>query len=160
MMSFRLTSTVFEESGEMPSRYTCEGANVSPPLEWSGAPEGTRSFLLVMEDPDAPGGVFRHWGVYGIAADRTLLPEGVGHGVKTEPLGHGINDYGHPRYDGPCPPETDSAHRYIFRLAALDIDAPVSVPKEPVADLLERARPHIIGEAVLVGTYASRKDKA
>ena len=159
-MSFRLTSPVFEESGEMPSRYTCEGANVSPPLEWSDAPSGTRSFLLVMEDPDAPDGPFRHWGVYGIAAERTALPEAVGHGVKTETLGHGVNDYGHPRYDGPCPPETDPAHRYVFRLAALDIDAPVPVPKEPVGDLLDRARPHIVGEAVLVATYASRSRAA
>lgn len=154
-MAFVLKSPVFSHGEEMPTRYTGEGENISPPLQWAGAPPRTRSFALIMEDPDAPGGTFRHWSVYNIAPDRTLLPEGVGHGVKTEPLGHGINDYGHPRYDGPQPPEGDDAHRYHFHLLALDVDE-LGVPKEPVADLWDLVRPHVIAEAELIGSYASR----
>lgn len=156
-MAFVLSSLVFKEGEEMPSRYTCEGANVSPPLEWWGAPAETRSFVLIMEDPDAPTGTFYHWGLYDIMRERTLLPEGVGHGVKTEHMGQGVNDFGHPRYDGPCSPEDHGPHRYRFRLAALDVDIPLTVPKELVADLWDAARPHVLAEAVLTGTYVSRK---
>jgi Raf kinase inhibitor-like YbhB/YbcL family protein len=159
-MAFVLKSPAFSYGEEMPTRYTCEGANVSPPLEWSGAPPGTRSFALIMEDLDGPSGPFRHWALYDIMADRTLLPEGVGHGVKTEPLGHGVNDYGHPRYDGPCPPETDDAHRYRFRLAALDLDTPLTLPKEPAADLWDLIRPHILAQAELIGSYTTRHKQA
>jgi Raf kinase inhibitor-like YbhB/YbcL family protein len=155
-MPFVLRSPAFKDGEAIPSRYTCDGANVSPPLEWSGAPAGVRSFLLVMDDPDAPGGTFWHWGLYGIMPERTKLPEGIGHGVKTEPMGHGVNDFGHPRYDGPAPPEGAGPHRYRFRLAALGTEAPVPVPKEPVGDLWEKARPHVLAEAVLTGRYARR----
>lgn len=156
-MAFTLKSPAFSHGEEMPSRYTGEGENVSPPLEWTDPPPQTRSLALIMEDPDAPGGTFRHWAIYNIAADRRLLPEGVGHGVKTEPLGHGINSYGHPRYDGPMPPEADDAHRYHFHLLALDVES-LGVPKEPVADLWDLVRPHVIAEAELIGSYASRHD--
>ncbi len=155
-MAFVLASPAFKEGEEIPSRYTNEGANVSPPLTWSDPPEGTRSFVLIMEDPDAPDGVFRHWGLYDIAGDRRALPEAIGHGVKTEPMGHGVNDFEHPRYDGPAPPEADPAHRYVFRLAALDLDVPTRAPKRLVADIWEAAQPHMLGEATLTGTYASR----
>ncbi len=154
-MTFHLKSPAFSHGEEIPSRYTSEGENVSPPLEWADAPPQTRSFALLMEDPDAPSGMFHHWGLYNLSADRTALPEGVGHGVRTEPLGVCLNDFGHPRYDGPMPPEQDDAHRYHFRLAALDIDA-VGIPKESVADLWGLIGPHIIAEAELVGSYASR----
>ncbi len=158
-MAFELCSPVFRDGDEIPSRYTSEGANVSPPLEWSGAPEGTQSFVLIMEDPDAPGGIFRHWGLYDIEPDRTMLPEGVGHGVKTEPMGHGVNDFEHPRCDGPAPPEEDPAHRYVFRLAALDVPAPTGTAKQLVGNMWEAARKHMLREAVLTGTYVSRNHK-
>ena len=154
-MAFVLKSPAFSFGEEMPTRYTGEGENVSPPLEWTDAPPGTRSFALVMEDPDAPSGTFHHWGIYNIASDRTALPEGIGHGVKTESLGHCLNDFGHARYDGPMPPEGDDEHRYHFRLAALDVDR-LRVPKETVTDLQELIRPHVIAEAELIGSYASR----
>ncbi|HYZ23239.1 MAG TPA: YbhB/YbcL family Raf kinase inhibitor-like protein [Rhodopila sp.] len=154
-MAFMLKSPAFSFSEEMPTRYTGEGENVSPPLEWTDAPPGTRSFALVMEDPDAPSGTFHHWGIYNIASDRTALPEGIGHGVKAESLGHCLNDFGHARYDGPMPPEGDDEHRYHFRLAALDVDR-LRVPKETVTDLQELIRPHVIAEAELIGSYASR----
>jgi Raf kinase inhibitor-like YbhB/YbcL family protein len=156
-MTLVLSSPAFKEGKEIPSRYTCDGANISPPLEWSGAPPETRSFVLIMEDLDAPSRPVRHWGLYDIMPERTMLPEGVGHGVKTEPMGHGINDFGHPRYDGPAPPNAGGPHRYRFRIAALDVVVPVSIPKEPVVDLWEAAQPHIIAEAALLATYAGRK---
>lgn len=154
-MAFTLKSPAFSYGEEMPTRYTCEGENVSPPLEWTGAPPQTRSFALLVEDPDAPNGMFHHWGIYNIAAGRTALPEGVGHGVKTESLGVCVNDFGHTKYDGPMPPEADDAHRYHFRLAALDVDT-LAIPKESAADLWGLVRPHLIAEAELVGSYASR----
>ncbi len=156
-MAFVLSSPAFKDGEEIPSRYTCDGANLSPPVEWSGAPPQTRSYVLIMEDLDAPTRPARHWGLYDIMPERTMLPEGVGHGVKTEPMGHCINDFGHPRYDGPAPPDGDGPHRYLFTIAALDIDVPVPIPKEPINDLWEAARPHIMAEASLLGTYAGRR---
>lgn len=156
-MTFVLKSPVFRDGEEIPSRYTDEGENVSPPLEWSGAPPQTRSFALIMEDPDAQGGTFYHWGLYDIVPARNLLPEGVGHGVKTEDLGQGMNNFGHPRYDGPSPDESDPPHHYRFRLLALDVGVPLTIPKEPVADLWGTVQPHVIAEAVLTGTYVSRQ---
>lgn len=86
---------------------TRDFGNVSPPFAWSGAPEGTRSFALIMEDPDAPTGVFRHWGLYHITGGRTVLPEGVEAGAKTEDLGYCVNDFGELKYAGPMPPAGD-----------------------------------------------------
>jgi Raf kinase inhibitor-like YbhB/YbcL family protein len=106
-----------------------------------------------MEDPDAPAGVFRHWGLYNIAGGRTLLPEGVGHGAKTEDLGQGVNDFGHPRYDGPCPPKGHGTHHYHFYLAALDVEALTPAPKAAVEEVWAAAQKHVLGIAELVGTY-------
>jgi len=157
---FLLNSPAFDDGDEIPSHYTCDGANVSPPLEWSNAPPCTRSFLVVMEDLDTPRHPTRHWGLYDIIPERTVLPEAVGHGVKTEPMGRGVNDFGHPRYDGPAPPNSDPPHHYQFRIAALDVEALVPIAKEPVADLWELAQPHILATATLTGTYAGRRRPA
>jgi len=159
-MSFVLSSPAFKDGEEIPSRYTCDGANVSPPLEWSGAPQGTRSFLVAMEDLDASPRPMRHWGLYDIMPERAMLPEGIGHGVKTEPMGRGVNDFGHARYDGPAPPNGDRPHRYQFRIAALDTATLVPVAKEPVADLWELAQPHALAQASLTGIYAGRRQAA
>lgn len=158
-MAFTLTSPAFRDGEEIPSHYTNEGANVSPPLDWSDPPEGTRSFVLVMVGLDGgePGGVFHHWGLYDIAGDRRMLPEGVGHGVKTEPMGHGVNDFGHPRYDGPAPPEEAPARRYLFRLGALDLEVPIPAPKQLVADIWAAAEQNLLGVAELRCTYVSRR---
>jgi Raf kinase inhibitor-like YbhB/YbcL family protein len=157
-MAFTLTSPVVREGEELPSRYTNEGANVSPPLAWSDPPAGTRSFVLVMLGLDGagPGAVFHHWGLYDLAAERRMLPEGIGHGVKTEPLGHGVNDFEHPRYDGPAPPEDAPRRRYVFRLAALDRAVPSEAPKRLVADIWADAQKHLLGVADLACTYVSR----
>ncbi len=135
-------------------KYTGDGENLSPPLEWSDPPAGTKSFALVVEDPDAPSGTFRHWGLYNIMAERRALPEGVGHGVKMEVLGMGVNDFGKPRYGGPAPPKGHGTHHYHFKLAALDVEVLTRKPKATVEDIWKMAQPHILGETELVGTYA------
>ena len=152
-MPFELRSSAFDQGQAIPARYTCDGENVSPPLEWSDAPPETRSFVLIMEDPDAPSGTFRHWGLYHIAGGRTLLPEAVGAGAKTEDLGFCVNDFGDLKYGGPCPPEGGGLHRYIFRLAALDVDAFTQAPKLSVAEMWDAAQEHVVATAELIGTY-------
>ncbi len=138
---------------KIPAKYSADGENLSPPLAWNDAPAGTKSFALVVEDPDAPNGTFRHWGLYNIAAGRSLLPEGLEHGVKTEPLGHAVNDFGHRRYDGPAPPRGHGPHHYHFRLAALDVEGLPERAHARVSDLWAEARPHMLAEAELVGVY-------
>ena len=152
-MAFVVNSPAFPDGHAVPRKHTCDGDNVSPPLEWSDAPAGTKSLALIMEDPDAPTGTFRHWGLCNIAGTRTLLPEGVGRGAKTEDLGLGVNDFGHLRYDGPCPPEGHGRHRYCFYLLALDVEALTRAPTMQVADLWAAVEGHVLGKAELVGTY-------
>lgn len=152
-MPFTLTSPVFRPNQPIPTRFTGDGDNLSPPLEWSGAPAGTRSFALVMEDPDAPAGTFRHWGLYHIAGGRDRLPEAVEAGTPTEDLGFCENDFGQLKYDGPAPPPGDAPHRYVFRIAALDTEAFTQAPKLPVEEMWERAKDHVLATAELVGTY-------
>jgi len=149
-MAFVLSSPAFTKGEEIPSRYTSDGANVSPPLQWSGAPAETEKFVLIMGDLDAPACPARQWGLYDVMPERTMLPE-------AEPMGHCINDFGHPHYDGPAPPDSDGLHRYLFSIAALDIAAPLPISKERITDLGNVARPHIIAATALVGTYAGRR---
>jgi Raf kinase inhibitor-like YbhB/YbcL family protein len=153
-MVFALSSPAFGQGQTIPDKYARDGANVSPPLEWQDVPPGTRSFVLTVEDPDAPRGTFRHWGIFNIAGTRDRLPEGTTAGVPSESLGHGVNDFGNPHYDGPQPPHGHGMHHYHFRLAALDVDHLDLPPKAKVEDIRKAARPHVIGEAEIVGTYA------
>jgi Raf kinase inhibitor-like YbhB/YbcL family protein len=152
-MTFRLESPAFRDGRRIPAKYTADGDNTSPPLEWSDPPPGTRSFALIVEDPDAPQGVFRHWGACNIDADQRRLPEGVGDRGRVGDVLMGINDFGSIRYDGPSPPRGDGAHRYHFKLAALDVERLAKAPNMEVADLWQAAEEHILGEAELVGTY-------
>lgn len=101
---------------------------------------------------DAPNGVFRHWALYDIMANRVLLPEGVGHGVTVR-MKHGLRRkrLRHPRYDGPCPSESDGTHLYRFRLVALSVETPINLPKEPAADLWDVVQPYILAQADLIG---------
>ena len=152
-MTFTLESPAFADGAKIPTRYTREGENLSPPLAWKDPPAGTKSFVLILEDPDAPAGIFRHWAVYDIAPERTLIPEGPHSGVKTEPLGLGVNDFGNSFYDGPQPPKGHGPHHYHFHLAALDV-ARLDLPaKASVGDVWDAARSHLLGEAELVGIY-------
>jgi Raf kinase inhibitor-like YbhB/YbcL family protein len=154
VMTFSLTSPAFRDGEQIPTKYTGDGENVSPPLAWSDAPAGTKSFALIVEDPDAPSGTFRHWGIYNIMGERSTLPEGVGHGAKTEKLGKGVNDFGEPRYRGPAPPKGHGTHHYHFKLAALDVEELSRAPKLPVEDVWKAAEKHMLAQADLVGTYS------
>lgn len=150
-MTLRLTSTAFEEGGMIPAKYTCDGENVSPPLAWSGVPETARTLALVADDPDAPRGTWVHWVVYQIPATEKGLPENV---PARETLDGGArqgrNDFKNTGYGGPCPPS--SAHRYFFKLYALDAEPnlPPGVSKE---QLLKAIEGHVVAEGQLMGRY-------
>ena len=144
---------VFTANARIPPQFTRDGGNVSPPVEWAGAPGGTRSFALVVEDPDAPKGTFRHWAAYDIPADSQRLTEGAGSRQQGAALQMGRNDFGNERYDGPQPPPGHGTHHYHFRLFALDVPE-LDVPPECGAeDILAAAEEHSIGEADIVGTF-------
>src|SRR2546423_525909 len=158
-MPFTIKSPAFAANGAMPSKYTCEGADISPPLEWSGAPDGTRSFALIVDDPDAPDPakpqrVYVHWVVYDIPSSATKFPE---NGAKTGlPSGalQGTNDFGKQTYGGPCPPI--GRHRYFFKLYALDTQ--LKGLKNPTKAQLEKAmQGHTLDNAQLIGTYQKTK---
>lgn len=152
-----LTSSAFAEGGAIPAKHSCDGADVSPPLAWSGAPPGTVTFALIVDDPDAPAGTWVHWVLFNLPSNLMALPEGV---PKTDPLRQfgaalqGRNDFRRVGYGGPCPP-TGRAHRYFFRLYALSVALPLrsGAGKQEV----ERAmRAHVLAETTLMGTYARR----
>src|SRR5438046_2963383 len=115
----QLSSDAFRQGSTIPEQYTCKGKNISPALEWAGIPEGTKSFALIAEDPDAPIGTYTHWVAYNIPADRQNLPAGLPPASRAEGIMQGKNDFGVVGYGGPCPPMGDKDHRYIFRLFAL-----------------------------------------
>lgn len=146
MGEFGLTSRAFEHGQRIPRMHTCEGEDVSPPLAWSGAPEGTASLALVVDDPDAPGATFTHWLAWGVDPAAAGLDEGEA------PPFQGRNDFGSVGWGGPCPPPGDGPHRYFFRLHALD--GPLELPAGAAKADFERA---IAGRALavaeLVGTY-------
>lgn len=147
-MPIEITSPAFKDGEQIPSRYAKDGADVSPPLEWSGVPGGTRQLALVCHDPDAPRPHgWTHWVVYGLPADATGIPEGGGEGYR-----EGINDYGEPGWGGPQPPPGHGVHRYYFFLYALDttIDDGPGLSR---AELLDRIDGHVIDMNRLVGTY-------
>ncbi len=150
-MTFRLSSSAFDSGRRIPDKHARDGGNEPPPLKWSGAPKETRSFALIVEDPDAPSGVFRHWGAYDIRPERTKLVES-GRDGRPSYL-EAVNDFGAVGYDGPQPPKGHGVHHYHFRLLALDADHLSLANDASVADVLEAARPHVIGEAELVGTF-------
>jgi Raf kinase inhibitor-like YbhB/YbcL family protein len=152
VMAFQITSSAFEEGGTIPTKYTCDGPDLSPPLMWSGAPERTKSFALVCDDPDAPMGTWVHWVIYNIPGDTTGLPEGVAPD-RTLQSGarQGMTDFKRVGYGGPCPPR-GPAHRYYFKLYALDSILDLD-PGKSKKDLLGAMKGHILGEAQLMGRY-------
>jgi Raf kinase inhibitor-like YbhB/YbcL family protein len=142
---FKITSAAFPEGKEIPKRFTCDGENVSPPLAWTGAPVGAKAFALIVDDPDAPSGLFTHWIVFNLPASTHSLPEGVKPAAN-----QGTNDFGKPGYGGPCPPR--GRHRYFFHLYALKDE--LGGLKSPSRKQIDAAlKGHVIGEAVLMGTY-------
>jgi len=153
-MAFQLRSPAFEAGQRLPAKYTLDGENLSPPLEWRDAPEGTKSFVLVAEDPDAPSGLFKHWAIYDIGPERGGLPEGTGREAKVDHARFGMNDFGHAQYDGPRPPTGHGTHHYHFRLWALDVDTLPAADKAPVDEIKKAAKGHVLAEAEIVGTYS------
>jgi len=151
-MALELKSPAFKNGDYIPPAYTCKGRDVSPPLEWAGIPEGTKSLALISDDPDAPMGEWVHWVMYDIPADKKGLPEGV---KKSDTLAdgskQGMTDFGRVGYGGPCPPP-GKPHRYVFALYALD----TNVDLEPGMDkdsVLEAIKGHVLEEARLTGLF-------
>ena len=153
-MALRISSTAFHDGSEIPSQYTCEGADPSPPLAWTGMPDDTRSFALIVDDPDAPDPkaprmVYVHWVLYDIPASRSGLDEAA---ATALPAGvrEGMNDWKRTGWGGPCPPI--GRHRYYFKLYALDaMLGDLGTPSKSA--LLAAMAGHVLEEAVLMGTY-------
>lgn len=151
LSDMKLTSPAFDPHGEIPSRHTGDGEDVSPPLVWDGAPDGTASYAVICHDPDAPlvksGSYgFVHWVLYGLPAGVTRLEEGTDLGVM------GYNDFGRNGYGGPKPPAGHGVHHYYFWVLALDRELSLE-PGFELASFLQKAEPHVLGMNRLVGTY-------
>ena len=152
MNTFPMSSPAFASGQPIPARYTCSGENLSPALQWSGLPDGTKSLALIVDDPDAPVGVFVHWVVYNMDPTLTGLPEGVQQGALVKGIGtQGKNDYHDNGYDGPCPP-AGKAHRYYFKLYALDLQPTLANDLNKAA-LMKAIQGHVLAEAQWMGTF-------
>ena len=158
-MALSITSPAFSNEGSIPTQYTCEGQDVSPPLEFNGAPAAAKSLALIVDDPDAPDPaapkrVWVHWIVYNLPPTTKELPEAVSVNALPGGTRMGVNDWGKPSYAGPCPPI--GRHRYFFKLYALD--TVLSDVDRPSKAALEKAmQGHVIGTATLLGTYQKTK---
>jgi Raf kinase inhibitor-like YbhB/YbcL family protein len=151
-MTLRISSPAFADGQRIPEKYTADGDDISPPLDWSDAPAGTKSFLLVVEDPDAPGGIFHHWGLYNLQTRG--VPEGFASADRQDDIESAVNDFGESGYRGPAPPPGHGTHHYHFKVAALDVAAIDPPAWAKVADVWRVTKNHVIGEAELVGTYS------
>lgn len=150
-----LTSPAFDEGETIPARHTCDGEDLSPPLEWTGVPEETVSLALIVDDPDAPAGTWVHWVIYGLSPGQGGLPESVPAAESgPDDARQGRNDFQRLGYGGPCPP-ADGPHRYFFKLYALDAD-PGLEPGATKDRLLEAMEGHVLAEAELMGRYRRR----
>ena len=152
-MPLMLTSPAIPPGGEIPAQYTCNGTDISPPLSWSGVPQGTQSLVIVVEDPDASSGVFRHWAAFDIPPGAHGLEGGYTAARPATGLHEARNDFGKIGYSGPCPPVGHGTHHYDFRLLAisrptLDLGAAATA-----AEVLRAAQPYVIQQTQLVGTY-------
>ena len=151
-MGIHVTSSAFSEGANIPTRYACDGEDVSPHLSWSGKPEGTKSIALIADDPNAPGRTFVHWVVYSVPASAAGLPDGV----SAEAEGHmeGRNDFGRRGYGGPCPPP-GNPHRYFFKVYALGSEPGLEAGARN-ADLARAMEGRILAEVQLMGTFQRR----
>ncbi len=151
-MAFTLSSGAFPQQAPIPQNFTCDGKDDSPPLAWQGAPDGTKAFALIVDDPDAPSGVFTHWLIWDIPSSATKLPQGVAKTGEVEGGAHqGRNGFGKTGYGGPCPPP-GKPHRYIFKLHALSQTLGLRAGASK-AELLQAMQGKVLGTAELVGTY-------
>ncbi len=150
--TMQIGSPAFADGAAIPKKYTCEGEDVSPPLNWGSAPEGTKSFALISEDPDAPSGIWVHWVIYNIPGEVNKLSENIPKSeVVLNGVKQGLNDFEQIGYGGPCPPP-GKAHRYFFKIYALDsyVNLKSGARKE---ELIKAIQSHILAEGQLIGTY-------
>jgi Raf kinase inhibitor-like YbhB/YbcL family protein len=153
-MSLDLKSDAFVNGQSIPAKYSCIGKNVSPALTWSDPPAGTRSFALIVDDPDAPMGTWVHWVLFNIPAGQRSLAEDLpvtGKNVDPSAIYFGKNSSGNTRYDGPCPPS--GTHRYYFKLYALDTLVDI-LPGATKEELLKAMQGHILAQGELMGTFS------
>jgi Raf kinase inhibitor-like YbhB/YbcL family protein len=151
-MAFTLSSPAFKAGAGIPKQHTCDGADLSPALSWSGAPAGTKSFALIADDPDAPVGTWVHWVLYDLPGDATQLPQGVPPDERlSSGAKQGTNDFRKVGYGGPCPPP-GKPHRYFFKLYALDTPSTLQ-PRATKPEVLRGIDGHVLGQVELVGTY-------
>jgi Raf kinase inhibitor-like YbhB/YbcL family protein len=150
-MEIKVTSPAFEEGGMIPSKYTCDGEDISPPLQWEGVPEGTKSIALISDDPDAPMGTWVHWVLYNLPAETNELEEN-NPPDETLPNGarQGVSDFGRTGYGGPCPPS--GTHRYFFKIYALDTELDLAAGASK-RQLLKAMEGHILDHGELIGKY-------
>jgi Raf kinase inhibitor-like YbhB/YbcL family protein len=145
----KITSSAFQQGGNIPSKFSCDGANTNPPLQISDVPLGAKSLVLIVDDPDAPSGLFTHWAIWNISSQTSTIAEG------STPKGvQGTNDFGKSGYGGPCPPS--GAHRYYFKIFALDRE--LDLPSGAKRSQLDAAmKGHVIAQGELMGRYARKK---
>jgi len=145
----KITSSAFQEGGNIPPKFSCDGANTSPPLQISSVPSEAKSVVLIADDPDAPSGLFTHWAVWNISPQTSTIGEG------STPKGvQGTNDFGRSGYGGPCPPS--GTHRYYFKIFALDrgLDLPFGAKR---SQLDAAMKGHVIAQGELMGRYSRKK---
>ena len=145
----KITSSAFQEGGNIPSKFSCDGADTSPPLQISDIPSGAKSLVLIIDDPDAPSGLFTHWAVWNISPQTSTITEG------STPKGvQGTNDFGKSGYGGPCPPS--GTHRYYFKIFALDreLDLPFGAKR---GQLDAAMKSHVVAQGELMGRYSRKK---
>lgn len=152
MAAFMLKSGAFADGSALPTEFTCDGADRSPPLQWSEPPAGTKGFALIVDDPDAPSGTFIHWGAFNISSTARELAAGAGNQFEGT-ISQARNDFGNSGYGGACPPNGDGPHRYRFKLIALNVDR-LEIPPDAKASVVEaQAERHLIARAELTATY-------
>jgi len=154
-MAIELTSVAFEEGDTIPTKYTCDGENISPPLAWGNVPPGTHSLAIICDDPDAPSKTWVHWVLFNIPQEATRLPEGIANAeILNNHARHGVNDFGKYGYGGPCPPS--GTHRYVFKIFALDskLNLTGKVSKQQIETAMQG---HILGGGQLIGVYSREK---
>ena len=146
----KLVSSAFADGAAIPRRFTCDGENLSPPLQWSDAPASTRSFVLLCDDPDAPAGTWHHWAAYDLPPTVTELADGA---ALNKNIKQAVNDFRKTGYGGPCPPNGHGPHHYHFRLRALSTDHLRAQANASCPEIEREARKYTIVEAILVGWY-------
>lgn len=152
-MGFQIRVLAFGEGEVVPKRYTCDGENVSPPIEWKEPPPGTKTFALIVDDPDAPSGIWNHWLLWDIPA----ADHGLAEGFQAGRIGvSGLNDFGKQGYGGPCPPAGHGPHRYFFKLYAIDTSRLMLPAGSKRWELDKALRGHVIGETWAMGKFERR----